>query len=253
MQINLQINRERSVFFCYVANSMYLCNGIIFVFMIETIIFDMGGVLMQHNLPGCIAKFKALLGDNYYILGMTDRGEAITDQSQDKPAAVHAMHDYEIGGTSTATFIATILPYCKPGTTEADVLDAWITMHGGVPADRIEKVKKLAEKYPVYCLSNNNEAHWADLNAKYPELLACFRQSFLSHQLHLGKPDPRIFEAADRLILEERAALNSSNSSNSYNKANTIFVDDLEANCEAARKHGWQACQSLAELLDILG
>lgn len=189
-------------------------------------------------MPGCIHKFQTLMGANYPLLGMDARGEAVTNAE-----TLSIMHDYEIGGASTADFVDAILPLCKAGTAPEDIVDAWNTMHDGIPAERIEAVRKLAAHYPLYLLSNNNEAHWADVNAQYPELVACFRHCFLSHQLHLGKPDPRIFEVVDACLAKEDEA---------YNPAHTIFVDDLEANCQAARRHGWQACLSVEELLSLL-
>lgn len=209
--------------------------------MIKTIVFDLGGVLMQHNMPGCIAKFKALLGDNFPKLGLQANGEPV-----DAPISV--MRDYEIGGASTEDFVAALLPYCKAGTTEADILDAWVTMHAGIPAERIAAVEALSKQYPLYLLSNNNEAHWQDVNLHYPALVALFQRHFLSHELHYGKPDPRIFEAADKAIAADCAQRGET-----YNPAETMFVDDLEANCQAARKHGWQACLSLEALSEFTG
>ncbi len=192
-------------------------------------------------MPGCIQKFKNLLGENFPSLGLETNGEA-------KEAPVSVMHDYEIGGASTADFVAALLPLCKAGTTEAEILDAWKTMHGGIPAERIAAVETLSKQYPLYLLSNNNEAHWEDVTTNYPTFVALFKRHFLSHQLHIGKPDPRIFETADKMIKADYEACGKM-----YNPAETIFVDDLEANCEAARKHGWQACLSLDALLAHLG
>lgn len=208
--------------------------------MIKTIVFDLGGVLMTHNMPGCIQKFKNLLGDNFSMLGLEDNGEA-------KEAPISIMHDYEIGGASTADFVSALLPLCKAGTTEAEIVDAWVTMHGGIPAERIAAVESLSKQYPLYLLSNNNEAHWEDVNTKYPDFVGLFRHHFLSHLLRVGKPDPRIFEAADKVIMADCVARGEA-----YDPAETMFVDDLEANCEAARKHGWQACLSLNDLLKYI-
>lgn len=196
---------------------------------------------MLHNMPGCIQKFRTLMGDNFPKLGLEENGEAAE-------AAISVMHDYEIGGATTDVFIDTLLPLCRPGTTREDILDAWLTMHDHIPAERIRIVQQLAERYPLYLLSNNNEAHWGDVCAHYPELVALFRRAFLSNQLHVGKPDPRIFAAADEAIAADYATP----SSISYNPSETIFVDDLEANCEAARRHGWQACTSLEKLVEML-
>jgi len=218
--------------------------------MIETIVFDLGGVLMNHNMPGCIAKFKELLGEHFPILGLQDNGEA---------GEAHAiMHEYEVGGASTDEFVAALLPYCKEGTTREDILDAWNTMHGGIPAERLEAVYELHKHYPVYLLSNNNEEHWRDVTERYfsPELheegseynlhpvTEYFDGLFLSHLMRLGKPDARIFEEADKRI--------AGAAKGEYKRENTVFVDDLAANREAAEAFGWQACASLDDLQAML-
>ncbi|MCQ2334391.1 MAG: HAD-IA family hydrolase [Paludibacteraceae bacterium] len=200
----------------------------------QSIILDLGGVLMQHNMPGCISKFRQLLGEHFSMLGLDNSGEA-------KAASI--MHDYEIGFATTHQFVQFILPYCLPGTTPEQILDAWNTMHAGIPAERIRIVQHLAERYPLYLLSNNNEAHWLDVTTHYPELIACFSDIFLSHQLHLCKPNPSIFEEVNRRL---------SIANPSFRPTDVLFVDDLEANCSAARHHGWQTCLSLSQLMHLL-
>ncbi|MBR4460477.1 MAG: prolyl-tRNA synthetase associated domain-containing protein [Paludibacteraceae bacterium] len=68
--------------------------------------------------------------------------------------------------------------------------------------------------------------------------------------MHLGKPDIRIYEEADKRIAKWWNSLRTT-AKHPYNKQNTIFVDDLEANREAARRYGWQACSGL-EALQVL-
>jgi len=189
---------------------------------------------MQHNMPGCIQKFKLLMGNNFPMLGLDNSGEATE-------AAI--MHDYEIGGASTDDFVSALLPLCRPGTTREDILDAWCTMHGGIPAERLDQVALLHQRFPVYLLSNNNQEHWRDVTAKY-DILPLFDGFFLSHEMHMGKPDQRMFEAADRVI--------NARQGKNYCRANTIFVDDLEANRDAAIRFGWQACGSLDELMQLI-
>ena len=46
-----------------------------------TIILDMGGVLMQHNMPECIRRFQEMLGNRVMqnVLGLASNGEGIED------------------------------------------------------------------------------------------------------------------------------------------------------------------------------
>ena len=71
-----------------------------------TIILDMGGVLMQHNMPECIARFTAILGEEKMktILGLAPNGEGTADS---------LMEQYERGDISTDYFVDTILEQAK--------------------------------------------------------------------------------------------------------------------------------------------
>ena len=100
-----------------------------------TIILDMGGVLMLHNMPECIRRFQAMLGPRIMrnILGLATNGEGLEDT---------LMEQYEKGDISTDEFINTILQYASQETTREDVIAAWNAMHGGIPAERLEQIKQ---------------------------------------------------------------------------------------------------------------
>ena len=224
--------------------------------MIETIVLDLGGVLMNHDIPACVRKFQELLGANFPQLGLESDGEPT-------PYMKSILFDYEIGGASSEDFVKALLPLCKEGTTARDILDAWNLMLAGIPEYRLEKVLELRRRYPLFLLSNNNEEHWRYIVEQYfTERPASdyFDELFLSHLMHLGKPDRRIYEEADKVIAERWnsppklggvPAGGGSMKLHPYDKSTTIFVDDLPANREAAEAFGWQTCSSL-EALNVL-
>lgn len=194
--------------------------------MRSVLVFDLGGVLMMHNIPRCIENFKRILGDNFSNLGLGTDGEGKADALMDK---------YEKGLVSTESFLKTILDWCIPGTTQDDVKDAWISMHAGIPADRIEGLKDLKRAgYTMYLLSNNNELHWSDVLSRVPGFEDLFKDVFMSFREHVSKPDPRLF----RIVMERTGAA----------PEEILFVDDLEANRLAAEKLGWHSVPSLEEL-----
>ena len=230
--------------------------------MIETIVLDLGGVLMNHDIPACVKKFQELLGANFPALGLESDGEPT-------PYMKSILYDYEIGGATNEDFVNALLPLCKEGTSARDILDAWNLMLAGIPAHRLETVEALHKRFPVFLLSNNNEEHWRFCVDNHftpeggvapeslytegkssPETLRYFDELFLSHLMHLGKPDIRIYEEADKRIAELWKTLPTA-AKHPYDKSTTIFVDDLEANREAARRYGWQACSGL-EALQVL-
>ena len=195
--------------------------------MIHNIILDMGGVLMQHNIPGCIARLKELTGDNFARLGIDDKGEG-----------TGLMEQFERGLVSLDEFLKQVLALCLPGTTQEQVLEAWVTIHAGIPQERMAYVKQLkAQGYKLYLLSNNNDACWKDIEDHYD--MSVFDDLFLSHMLHVVKPQPALFEyVQDKLHL---------------NPDETVFVDDIEVNRLAAEQAvGWHTADSLDALKAML-
>lgn len=193
-----------------------------------TIILDMGGVIMQHNIPACIARFRELIGEEAMeqVLGLAGNAEG-TENS--------LMERFETGDVSTEDFLSTLLSYAKPGTTTGDLKLAWNLMHGGIPAERLEMIRRWHnEGHRLFLLSNNNALHWADVFGKYD--LSVFEHCFASHLLHCCKPNRQIFEIADEYLRAHHLPL-------PY-----LFVDDLEANRKAAEQLGWKTFPDLETL-----
>ncbi len=195
----------------------------------KNIIFDLGGVLMMHNMPGCIAAFRDLMGEDGMTrgLGLLLNGEGVEDSLMDR---------FECGLVSEEEFVDTILRYSHPGTTREQVTGAWITMHAGIPADLLNRARQYGkEGNHLFVLSNNNVIHTRDIMAHYD--MSCFEHMFFSHLLHARKPDNRIFESVVA-YLKERG----------LDKLETWFIDDIAANREAGQRFGWHTASSLDDL-----
>lgn len=193
-----------------------------------TIILDMGGVLMQHNMPECLNRFRHLLGEEQMnsLLGLATNGEGAADS---------LMEQFERGLISADDFIDTLLRYARPGTTPQDLIDAWNAMHGGIPADRLALLHQWHDRgYRLFLLSNNNELHWHDICSRYD--MSVFEHCFLSHLLHLSKPDPRIYAAVQSYLTLHRYP------------TPYCFVDDLPANLLPAQALGWHTYPTLTAL-----
>ena len=210
------------------------------------IILDLGGVLMRHNMPECLARFERLLGNEQMaqVLGLQSNAEGTLDSLVDK---------YEKGDISTDTFVDTILAHSYEGATHEEVVAAWNSMHGGIPEERLQLIWQWADAgHHLYMLSNNNDLHWHHVFSHYD--LSMFRHCYASHLLHLAKPDPRIYQAVDQAIraqegLQETPQLHEALVDNHP----FYFVDDLEANRLPAEQLGWRTFASLDELAPIVG
>lgn len=193
-----------------------------------TIILDMGGVLMLHNMPECIARFTAILGEEKMqtMLGLASNGEGNADS---------LMEQYERGDVSTDYFVNTILEHAKEGTTRDEVIAAWNAMHGGIPAERLLHIQQWKDAgHRLFLLSNNNELHWEHILSQYD--MSMMEHCFASHLMHMSKPDSRIYETVDKQLREWGC------------EQPFHFVDDIEINREAAEQLGWKTYETIYEV-----
>ena len=101
---------------------------------------------------------------------------------------------------------------------------AWATAFE--PDARVLKLIRGA-RCPTALFTNNGPLLEAALVEDLPDVGAAFDQLLFSWRLGTTKPDPAAFaRATERLEVDP---------------GRVLFVDDSEANVEAARAHGWQA------------
>lgn len=200
----------------------------------NTIVFDLGGVLIDLNVPACVGNFKRLMGEDNVrnVLGIDDEGEGVVAVSA---ATLQLMHDYEYGNISTDAFIDALLPYCHAGTTAQQIREAWMSMLGELPQAKLDFIAELRKAgYRTILLSNSNAMHWDPIFEQF-HLERYFDRIFASHHIHMGKPSEEIFK-----YVEREAQIDS---------AHTVYVDDLDKNRAAGERFlGWKTCASVEEL-----
>ena len=101
----------------------------------------------------------------------------------------------------------------------------------GVPADRLDCLRRVKRHYRTAVLSNTNPIHWQQgvrdfFCADGHTISDYFDTLFLSCEMHLQKPDPRVF---DHVTAQLGCA-----------PEEIIFFDDSEENCHVAATRGWQ-------------
>jgi len=193
-------------------------------------VFDLGGVLIKLNVGRCMRAFEALMGEQNMraILGMDANGEGVKS-------------DFEKGLISPDEFISDVQQYCHHGTTEQDIIDAWMAMLDELPEERLLFIDALrAEGHPVYLLSNGNDLHFDFINRTYG-LDRHFDGLFLSQKMHLSKPEPEIFLSVNAAINQKSTITNQ--------QSPIIFIDDIAANRLAAEQTvHWRTFSSIDEL-----
>ena len=200
----------------------------------NTIVFDLGGVIINLNVPRCVANFKKLMTEENVrnVLGIDDDGEGVVAVSA---ATKQLMHDYEYGNISTDEFLNTLQAYCFEGTTVEQIRAAWLSMLDTLPQERLDYIDSLRKKgYRTILLSNSNELHWDPIWEQY-NLGSYFDAVFASHHLHMAKPNQEIF---DHVVREAKVDC-----------PHTIYVDDLEKNRKAGERFaGWETVGSIEDL-----
>ena len=190
------------------------------------IVFDFGGVLMQHDRQGFLSALRQLLSDEVItnILGF----------GNDSPNSLR--YRFEIGACSTQEFLDCVLAHSKPGTTVQQVIDAWNILHAGIGDRTWEQLKQLHEQgYRLYLMSNTDDIHWQHTRSLYGEKIdALFDEVFLSFEIGLAKPDEAFFKTVDQRLTDAHQ---------------TLFVDDMEVNRLAAQASvGWKTYGAIDEL-----
>lgn len=199
--------------------------------MIKHVIFDLGGVLIDLDMPRCLESFRALGADPSVLLQRSDasaEGGKARATLCDGLVANGAMDLYQTGDISTADFVAGIREHCAPGTTEAQVLEAWNDCLLSIPAYKLEFIKELrAQGFRTHLLSNTNDAHWQFIAKEHfgGSTEEYFEHLFLSQEMHMSKPNADIFEA----VLQQLGA----------EPSECLFLDDAQANVDAAAALGY--------------
>lgn len=208
-----------------------------------TYIFDLGGVLINLNVGRCMRAFESLMGEENMraVLGMDSHGEGISSSADDSIRDIQAvsvaskqlMADFERGFISADSFVQDILRYCRPSTSTEQVVEAWMSMLADLPTERLAVVGRVRQQgNPVFLLSNGNDLHFDFINKTY-QLDRHFDRLFLSHKMHMAKPEENIFREVDRWV-----------------EGKTVFVDDIEINRLAAERYvGWQTFAGIDQIL----
>ena len=187
--------------------------------MVKAIVFDLGGVLIDLDLGRCIQAFREILG--------YERITELLDPCHQK--GIYG--DMEAGLISEDTFRAEVLRESRPGCVPADVDRAMAGLLTGMDPAKVSLLISLAERYPIYGLSNNNEISVKRMHEIYEEnglpWQRIFRKEFISSRMKLLKPSPEIFARA-----QEEIGLPAEE---------ILFVDDSPRNVEAALAAGWQS------------
>ena len=184
---------------------------------IKNIIFDLGGVIINLDLPQTIAEFNKISPvsfEEYYNQGHQ----------------LELFNLFDKGKISDFEFFTALKKEIRHTGPDEELLFAWNAMLLDVPERRLEVLVKAKQKYRTFLLSNTCEPHIsafeADLYRRHgvKNFNDYFDAVYYSCRLGMRKPDPEIFE----FVLQK----------NKLKPEETVFIDDSEQHVKGAGQVG---------------
>lgn len=187
---------------------------------IDTILLDLGGVLIDVDYERTAREFAAL--------GFPDFDRLYSKAKQD-----HLFDGFETGHLSSAQFRDGVRQVVSPLLDDATIDRCWNAMLGSIPPERMQLVEDLRSRYQVLLLSNTNAIHvpaFSDIIRRengIADFKNCFHGAYYSCEIGLRKPHAEAFHHVLRL--------------HGADPARTLFIDDSIQHVMGAREAGLQA------------
>jgi len=195
--------------------------------MIKNIILDFGDIFIN-------------LDKEIVFREIQKRGNNIT------PELIAISTSYEVGEITSEEFLKGLqLTFTK--AKQKELIGIWNGMLLDFPDYRLEFLEQLAKekKYRLFLLSNTNALHISEVihrmgTNKYERFKQSFEQFYLSHEIHLRKPNTDIYE----FVIEQNKLL----------PVETLFIDDTKENTDAANTLGintWNLIVGKEDIVDL--
>ena len=200
---------------CYIFAQYYTSHQL----NIQTLIFDLGGVIIDLHEQATIEAFVTLTGQS---------PENVIGHYQNSSL----FKKHEKGLITDAQFRDGIRKLMNVTSTDQQIDDAWNSMLMAIPIERLHFLNKLRKKYHVLILSNTNSIHenaftkiLQDVSGK-PSIHYYADQVFYSHEIHMRKPDQEIYQ----FVIDD----------SKIDPKTTLFLDDKKENLLGAKSVGIQ-------------
>lgn len=186
----------------------------------KNIIFDLGGVIINLDMPLTIRKFEELgIPDFHKIYGQL--------------AQTDVFDRFDKGFISEEEFFNGFMEQFHPKCGMNELIDAWNAMLLDFPKKRLDDLMFYKEGYRTFLLSNTNTTHVKAFEEilyrshGVKDLSGFFERTYYSCDMGMRKPDREIFEH----VLNE----------NDLDPNETIFIDDTIIHVNGAQTLGINA------------
>jgi putative hydrolase of the HAD superfamily len=183
---------------------------------INTIIFDLGGVLVDLSVSKTIHAFS-------HVSGLPP--DKIAEAYHQYPGFLA----YERGELNDNEFRMMLKEVFSLKVGDHDLDTCWNAMLVELPESKLRMLESLKENFTVLALSNTNAIHIHYVNTillSGRSLNSFFHHCYYSHEVGMRKPETRIYEH----VLNDYK----------LNASQTIFLDDNIENIRAANTLGIQ-------------
>jgi putative hydrolase of the HAD superfamily len=184
---------------------------------IETIILDLGGVLLNISFEATEKAFESIGLTNFHQYFSQYKASPLFEQ-------------LETGVVSEQEFFTYFRKETGLDVDDEMITTAWNAMLLDFPPERIDWLRGLENRYRVFLFSNTNSIHHEAFQLKFSAEFPGkpfdlhFEKAYYSHLLGKRKPYVEAFEA---LIRDAN-----------INPATAIFIDDTKTNIEGAQQVG---------------
>ncbi len=189
----------------------------------KNIIFDLGNVLVKLDEAATMRAFETL-------------GWPKKDHIREYAEGLKLFQAMGVGMMSNQQFFDAFRATTHSNVTDQQITEATNAMLLYIPEEKKSKLLQLRkEGHRVFLLSNTIDLHWQYCKKNlFPMdhygVDDYFEKAFLSQEMHMKKPDDEIFQ---QVINDATIDPND-----------TLFIDDLEVNCEAAERNGIHSFQN---------
>lgn len=185
---------------------------------ITHLIFDFGGVIIDIDRNKAVQRFQEIGVDNAEQLLGVYKQEGL-------------LLDLEEGRISQSEFYDALRKYAGKDISNERIDYAWFGFMLPIQQERLDFLLLLRKRYQVHLLSNSNPIimGWArspQFTLAGKPLDDYFDKLYLSYEMGVAKPDPRIFEL---MTLDAK-----------LQPATSLFIDDGPSNIATAASLGFQ-------------
>jgi len=181
---------------------------------ISTLLFDLGGVLVELDGPPIRPEWRAK--------------EQSQEDSWPRWMSSRSVRQFESGKILPDIFAAQLVDEFDLLINEAEFMQYFMCWLSGLYEGTHALLKDVRPHYQLGVFSNTNELHWPRMMDEM-QLAGCFDHYFASFDIGLMKPDKSAFE----YVIQQMGVP----------PHEILFLDDTVVNIEAAQACGMQAVQ----------